>query len=240
MLTVVTFKWAQPGYRSKFIAAHVATLRRMVARHYPHPHRFVLITDNPDRDAAALAHTDIEVFELWPDLANVPNPSGSRNPSCYRRLKVFARNAGEWLGERVVTLDLDTVITGDMSPVWNRPEPFVIWGDTAPSTPYNGSMCLFTAGARPQLWERFDPQISPQQGMRLGYFGSDQAWIAACLGPNEPKWTKADGVFSFRNEVLTRGGRLPDGARVVFFHGRYDPWGVDTQRIAPWVVEHYR
>jgi hypothetical protein len=239
-LVVATFKWSTPGYRSKFEAEHVATLRRMVARHYPHPHRFVLFTDDPVRDDARLAGEGVEVYELWNDLAHVVNPSGRSNPSCYRRLRLFAREVGEWLGPRIVTLDLDTVVTGDLSPVWNRPEDFVIWGDTNRANPYNGSMVLFDAGARPQLWEDFHPQMSPQQGKGMGFFGSDQAWIAARLGPNEKRWTARDGVLSFRNEVLPRGGRLPPDSRIVFFHGRFDPWGADTQRMAPWIREHYR
>lgn len=239
-LTVCTFKWNKPGYRSKFEAQHVATLRRMVARHYPHPHRFLLFSDDPVRDDARLVGEGVEVFELWNDLAHVQNPSGPKNPSCYRRLRMFARDVGEWAGPRILMLDLDTVVTGDLTPLLQRQEDFIMWGDTNRSNPYNGSMVLFDAGARPQLWENFDPVISPQQGRGLGYFGSDQAWIAACLGPKEAKFTARDGVLSFRNEVLPRGGRLPPGARIVFFHGRHDPWHSQTVRMAPWIAEHYR
>ena len=238
-LTVVTFKWSTPGYRSKFEPEHVATLRRMVARNYADPHRFVLITDQPEADAEALADTDIEIFRLWDDLRNVPNPSGARNPSCYVRLKLFARNAGEWLGQRIVWLDLDSVIVRDMRPVWNRPEHFIIWGDTGSGNPYNGSMVMFTAGARPQLWEDFNPDVSPRLARQRGFFGSDQGWIAYRLGAGEKKWTGQDGVYSFRNQIMPRGGYLPPQARIVFFHGRYDPWERDAQRFA-WVREHYR
>lgn len=240
MLTVVTFKWQTPGYRSKFNCDHVATLRRMVARHYPHPHRFVLFSDDPVADQAELESHGVEVFELWDNLAHVQNPSGHRNPSCYRRLRLFARDVGEWLGPRIVTLDLDTVITGDLSELWNRPDDFVVWGDTNRANPYNGSMVLFDAGARPQLWEDFHPDFSPRQSRGKGYFGSDQAWMALCLGPGEKKWTARDGVLSFRNEVQPRGGRLPPGARIVFFHGAYDPWQARTQAMAPWIREHWR
>ncbi len=45
VLQVITFKWSQPGYRSKYDATHVNIMQRMVARHYPHPHKFVCITD---------------------------------------------------------------------------------------------------------------------------------------------------------------------------------------------------
>jgi hypothetical protein len=239
MLTVVTFKWSTPGYRSEFGPQHVATLARMVARNFRDPHRFVLFSDTPEADAEALADTGIEVFRLWDDLREVKNPSGSRNPSCFVRLKLFARNVAEWLGPRIVWLDLDCVVTGDLRPVWNRPEDFIIWGGTNNANPYNGSMVLFSAGARPQLWEEFDPQHSPAAARQRGFFGSDQGWIAYRLGRGEKRWTGADGVYSFRNQIEPRAGYLPMNARIVFFHGRVDPWHREAQRYA-WVKEHYR
>ena len=47
-LTVVTWKWSVPGYRSDFCAEHVNVLRRMVARHYSRPHRFCCVTNEPE------------------------------------------------------------------------------------------------------------------------------------------------------------------------------------------------
>ena len=234
MLTVVTFKWRPPaGYRSSFGARQVDTLRRMVRRHYPHPHRFVCITDDP-----AGIEEDVELFELWDDYASVPSPMGRKNPSCYRRLRLFTRNAGAWLGERFVCLDLDCVIVGDMTPLWSRPDPFVIWRSTTTGNPYNGSMFMLEAGARPQVWEDFDPAISPWQTRRARLFGSDQAWIAHCLGRGESVWTPADGVHSYRNEIKPAHGQLPAGARIVFFHGKVDPWSPEAQRLS-WVRDNY-
>lgn len=236
MLTVVTFKWkAPPGYRSTFRGEHVDTLRRMVARHYDAPHRFVCVTD----DASGICEPDIELYELWGDFATVRNPSGQRNPSCYRRLRLFAKEPGVWLGERFVVLDLDCVITGDLRPLWDRPDPFVIWRSATSGNPYNGSMWMLAAGARPQVWRAFDPDKSPAETKAAGLYGSDQAWIAHVLGPNEAVWTPRDGVHSYRNEIENAAGRLPTGARVVFFHGKTDPWSPAAQRL-PWVRQHYR
>jgi hypothetical protein len=236
MLTVVTFKWRPPpGYRSTFAGEHVDVLRRMVARHYPEPHRFVCVTD----DARGIQEPDVELFELWPDFATVANPSGRKNPSCYRRLRLFARHPGAWLGERFVVLDLDAVIVGDMRPLWNRPEDFVIWKSSTSGNPYNGSMWMLRAGARPQVWRDFDPAVSPRETKAAGFYGSDQAWIAHALGPDEATWSARDGVHSYRNEIQHGAGRLPAGARVVFFHGKTDPWDADAQRHA-WVREAYR
>lgn len=231
--TVVCWKWAPPsGYRSSFGAEAVNTLQRMVARHYPHPHRFVCVTDDPSGITA-------ETLPLWDDYADVPSPHGGNNPSCYRRLRMFARDIGSVFGERFVSLDLDTVIVGDLTPVWDRPEDIVFWGDTNPRTHYNGSMVLMTAGCRAQVWDTFDPAESPLRSLRAGCFGSDQGWISYCLGPGEAKWSTADGVYSFRNHLAPLGNRLPGDARITFWHGHIDPWSAYARQFA-WVREHYQ
>jgi hypothetical protein len=236
MLTLLTFKWAKPGYRSKFTGENVNTLARMVKRNYAQPHRFVCYTDDPTGIDPSL----VDARELWNDHSQLVNPSApSHGPSCYRRLKMFARDAGEWLGPRICAMDLDVVVTGDLTRVFNRPEDFVIWGDTSPPTPYNGSLVLFTAGCRPQLWEDFDPVESPIKTRKLGYFGSDQAWIGACLGPLEAKFGRGDGVYSFRNHIQRHNAPLPQNARLVIFHGAVDPWSDQAQRI-DWARKNYR
>jgi hypothetical protein len=234
MLSVVCWKWKpKAGYRSAFGPETVNTLRAMVARHYAKPHRFICVTDDP-----AGIGSDVEIVPLWDDYASVPNPYGARQPSCYRRLKAFSSEAKFLFGDRFVSLDLDCVVTGDLVPLWDREEEFVIWGDTSPRTPYNGSMFLLKAGSRRAVWEDFDPHTSPARSKALGYFGSDQAWIGARLGPHEAKWSKADSVYSYRLDIKRLGG-LPDDARIVMFHGAVDPWSAEAQRLA-WVREYYR
>jgi hypothetical protein len=234
MLTVVTWLWSpEPGYRSKFDAEKANVLFRMVDRHYPLPHRNVCVTDMPDG-----LDPSVTVVEAWNDHAYLPSPHGGLNPSCYRRLRAFDPGIGEVFGPRFVSLDLDVVIAGDLRPVFDRPEDFVIYGDPNPRTAYNGSMFLLTAGARPDVWERFDPRQWPAQARSSGQYGSDQGWIGYCLGPNEATWTSRDGVYSFRVELA--GKRvLPEPARVVVFHGRQDPWSSSVQANYPWVREHW-
>lgn len=236
MLSIVCFKWKPAkNYRSSFAANTVNVLRSMVERNYKSPHQFVCITDDPTG-----IDPRVRVLPLWDDFASLPSPHGEGNPSCYRRLKIFSKEAAEFIGPRFVSMDIDCVITGDMRPVWDREEDFVIWGDTAIGTPYNGSMMLMTAGARSQVWEQFDPIESPKRGRALKYIGSDQAWIGACLGPNEKKWSAADGVISYRNEIRPRAGKLPAGSKVVIFHGQYDPWSPEIQRRHLWVKENWK
>lgn len=232
MISVVTWKWSQTGYRSTFDAAAVNALRQQVARHYHGAHRFICVTD----DAAGL-DSSIEVLPAWNDFREVPSPHGTANPSCYRRLRMFAPDIGRFFGERFVSLDLDTVIVGDVTPLWDRPEPFVAWRDPTYLGQYNGSMVLLRAGAFPFVWTGFNPQASPAIARAHGFRGSDQAWISCCL-PGHPTWIQADGVYSYRMHIAKRGIGLPANARIVFFHGAVKPWHAEALDV-PWIGKAY-
>lgn len=234
-ITFLCWRWKPTaGYRSTYKPETVHALRAMVARHYAAPHRFLCVTD----DTAGLE--GIETFPLWPDGANLRNPHGGHNPSCYRRLKAFSADAREWFGERIVSLDLDTVIVRDIQPLFDRAEDFVIWGESDfPRTQwFNGSLWYLRAGTRTQVWTQFDPKHSPKIAAAAGARGSDQGWISYILGPKEATWGRRDGVYSFRKHILPTGGHLPSDARIVNFHGNVDPWSQSAQRLH-WVREHY-
>lgn len=234
-LSIVCWRWRPPaGFATSFPVQAVNTLRRMVARHYRGPFRFVCVTDDP-----AGLDVDVEVVPIWNDFADIVNPAGEKKPSCYRRLRAFAPDIAEIFGPRFVSLDLDVVITGDVTELWNRSEPFVIYGKTHPTTPYNGSMFLLTAGARPQVWEQFDPARSPQLAWRAGYFGSDQGWISLCLGPGEPRWGRQDGVYSYPLH-LQNVAPLPDNTRIVIMHGKRKPWDASALERHRWIQEWYQ
>lgn len=252
MFKVVCWKWTQPGYRSKFSAEHVNILASMVKRNLKMEYKFCCITD----DAAGI-DSSVEIIPLWDDYATVPNPSFDKGPSCYRRLKAFSAEAEQLIGPRFVSLDLDTVIVRDVTPIWNRPnDEFIIWGDTEghrgrfiPRIPghmrvmqrlYNGSMWLLKAGSRRQVWDKFNPETSPQEAHSHGRHGSDQGWISHCLGPGQTTWHMNDGVFSYRNHIARfKKTELPEGARIVMFHGRVDPDSEEAQKLL-WVRENYK
>ena len=220
-LTVVTFKWGQ-----QYSAADVNRLRRMVARYYRFPHRFICVTDDP-------AGVEGETMPLWPEHGEIENPTGPHRPSCFRRLKLFAADAGRQFGERFVCVDLDSVVVGDLAPLWHRAEPFVVWRDPAyraggPVSPYNGSMFLLSAGARAGVWDSFDAIASVAAIKRAGVKGSDQAWLAIALDLSEATWGPNDGVlWSMRLGLKPP----PSNGRIVFFSG------TDKRRMPqlPWV-----
>lgn len=235
--TFVTFKWKPfKGYRSMFGPETVNTLRSMVRRNYRKPHRFVLVTDD-----ATGVDPGIEIVPLWSDFADLISPHGTSFPSCYRRLKIFSAEAKDLIGERIVMMDLDCVVTDDISHIVDRREDFVAWGGTNRNPGgYNCSLVMLTAGTRTQVWNDFDPNVSPQMARQAGCIGSDQGWLTYCLGRDmEARFGQCDGVYSYRNDIAPNGGKLPEGAALVFFHGSVDPWDAEARRLA-WVREHYR
>jgi len=235
MLSVVTWKWqAKPGYRSVFTARHVNVLRNMVERHLHMPHRFICATDDP-----VGIDPRVEVVPLWDEIAPLSRPNNK--PNCYRRLRMFSSEVIPIFGNRILSLDLDSVIVKDMTPLASRKEDFIAWGDTAKNTFYNGSMMLLTPGARQRVWDEFDPRQSPGITALAGIVGSDQAWISHVLGPKEATWGEADGIYSFRNYFIRLGRTaLPSNARAVFFHGKFDPWTPGVADNYPWVKENWR
>jgi hypothetical protein len=237
-LKVICWKWKPPeGYRSAFGPLQVNTFRNMVERHYHKPHEVVCITDDPTG-----LDPRIRTISIWDEFKDLQSPHGGTNPACYRRLKMYDPNFGSILGgDRFVSVDLDVVIVDDVTPVWDRPDvDFMIWGETLRRTPYNGSMQMMTAGARPKVYTDFDPVESPKIARKAGMDGSDQAWISYALGPEEKRWNTADGVHSFRLHVRSQGGKVPKGGRIIFFEGHIDPWSPAGRTHAPGVVEHWR
>ena len=248
MLTIVCWKWEplNPNYRSKFDASTVNTFRSMVERHYHGPHEVVCITDNPIG-----IDERVRIVPLWDDFRFVQSPLGVEYPACYVRLRAFDASMHSVLGNRFISVDLDCVITNDVTDLWNRREDFVIWENNTrpftspgtplkPITPYNGSMWMMNAGARQQVFSDFDPHKSPIETYNAGYVGSDQAWFAHCLGPKEATWKSLDGVYSWRQHMKNRMYMLPEDARIVFFQGGEDPWDQSARDKAPWIEEHYR
>jgi hypothetical protein len=247
VLEVVCWKWKPVGqYRSTFGPNTVNVLRRMIARHLTIPHRFTCVTDDWAGIDDEVRIVDINSIASA-KYARVPNPSNIRNPSCYRRLFLFSEEAREVLGEKVVSMDLDMVVVGDLTPLFDRDVDFMIWGGQTVQPHsitvynwFNGSLMMHKPGTRTRVWTDFDPATSPAKANGNGCRGSDQGWIAHCLGRSELTWGQADGVYSYRNHVLTAGGRLAKNARIVAFHGQYDPWMRDVQSRHAWVREHYR
>jgi hypothetical protein len=242
VISVVTWLWHTPGFRSDYTAARVNNLYRMVRKHYPKPFRAVCITDIPEGLDA-----DLDVVPLWPDYRNLEAPRKDKShPGCYHRLKAFASEMKDILGERFVSIDLDCVIVGDLRPVFDREADFVIWAPRKepekqfPKQSWNGSLWMMDAGARSKVWTDFTGKGSAQRAVTAGYYAADQGWMQYVLRHYpEAQWTEADGVYQFRElRRQNRADALPENARIVFFAGKPDPWDAEAREQAPWIDEY--
>lgn len=210
MLTVAAWKWR--GTR-EYTSEHVNVLFRAVSDNLHIPHRFVCITDDP-----VGLDDNITVVPL-PEFAHIKVRPGF--PSAYVRLLGFCPEFSRKIGARILTLDIDVVVTGDLTHLVSRDDDFVIWSDPdKPGLRYQGGMHLMDAGARPEVWETFDRDKSPGLARKAGLVGSDQAWISHCLFPNEATWDSSDGITRTRNIR----GKTPEGACIVQFPGHMKPW----------------
>jgi len=133
-------------------------------------------------------------------------------------------------GERVLYIDLDTIILGDLYDIANRTEEFIGIGDFYRRPPYQqeigfgSGLMLWTAGVEPQIHSEF------QYRFRGSFPGGDQQWMESVLTRKPALWEflVPDQVVSYKVHCRHKP---PSGARVVCFHGHPKP----SQVMDPWV-----
>jgi hypothetical protein len=216
MITIITWLWKTTGWRNGYNASHVNALERMVSSNLSIPHIFKCITDMPEG-------INCETIPLW---ENPPTNTHPTRPNCFRRLKAFSEEMRPLLGDRFLSLDLDCVILGDITPIVNRSEDFLILEGSA--APYNGSMWMMNTGCRKHVYEQFHPIESPNVANRQiapngkRFHGSDQAWISYKI-PGEKTWGKQDGIYQYVYDIKNHSS-LPENAKIVFYAGGEKPW----------------
>lgn len=226
-LTIALFLWADPTGRraGQYGPADVERVAASIRKNLTLPHEVAVITDSPPHEFSS----NVRHIPLWDTFRSIGG--------CYTRLWAFHPSMREVIAERFAWMDLDCVVTGNLDPVFRRPEDIVFWRSaTVASLPYNGSMVLMRAGARANLLDAFDPDKTPKETRALGMIGTDQAALAHILGPNEPVWTsRNDGVAAFRRDCFKW---LPPDARIVFFPGKTKPTNARTRLQHPWIEAH--
>lgn len=231
MLTVVCWKWGK-----LFGAEYVNKLKNSVKRNLHIPHEFVCITDD---------HHGLD-----PDVCTMELPQEwATSPRCIRRLRMYDRAFAKRLGDRLLAIDLDVIITGDITPLVDRTEPTVFWR-VGYAQVFSGSFQLFNAGEPESLWRWFsgDPAgVLATLSRRGSYQASDQDVLNRWLMAHPPVgwWRDDDGIQvyfgkgyeRFIPDGLTQDTLAP-GTRLVVL-GSADKHVIDAG-AHPWIVEHWR
>lgn len=230
MITILTWLWQQPKSRTNYNYKHVNIWAAMVARNLSIPHRIACVTDMPRG-----IDSHIKIIPPTGEFVGIETPTWCNGkPNCFRRLVMFRKDAAKTFGKRFVSMDLDCVIGGPLDQIFSRKEDLVLFKGTSANRPYNGSMMMLTAGARPQVYDDFNEDEAADAG--LMFCGSDQAWLAYKLGWDEAVWDQNDGVhFWGTTYTNTRKRAFP---KILFFPGRLKPWQlVGADRF---IKENYR
>lgn len=246
MLTICTWFWVDP-YRRRSYRISPEDIRvwdSMIKRNVTIPHRRVCITHRPDL---------IDFMETAPLDTSKHVPG-----TCAVKLMVWRDDIEPVLGQRICSMDVDCVVTGNLDAILDRPEDMVLWKNPNYQEGgrrgfYQGSLQLLTAGARPELWDDFDPESTPEW-LNRRFGGFEQCWISERLNLafprpgwkwDVPHWTEADGVYGAGRLFNGRMGEgvqteLPENAKIVFTPGDRAPSQPGVQEAHPWMKEHYR
>jgi hypothetical protein len=238
-LLVASYFWS-PDPGSKFNAPYgpddVRRLHRMVAKNCTGEHQFGVITDRP------------ELFADDADIRAIPIDKATHVPgTCYVRLMSFHPKGKEIFGaDKLLQVDLDTLIVGNIDHLVTREEDLVLWRNPTrhPSRPgrsiYNTSLLLHRLGSVPELWQTYvDMRAAGQQIPAK----DDQWFLSDALGEDMPYFDGArDGVYRIaRADTPGSGidGALPDNACIVCFTGSEGKITNPAVRSAnPW-IERY-
>ena len=237
-LTVACFYWRDNHDRCQnvyqYSSEDVTLLRNQVRRNLSRDHEFVCITDRPK--------------DIDPDIRTVPLDKRLHIPGGrYAKLQVFPESAADTIGKRILTIDLDTVIVGNINHLVDRDEDLVLWRNPnwglKRRAYYNTSVMLVRPGARAEIYNRFDPKRSHDEAFEAtGWGGTDQRYISWIVGRDEANWTAKDGIYGAGRLGDYNPGTattvLPENACIVTFPGRRHPKMAKTQAKHPWIVEH--
>ena len=223
---VVTFLY--DGHAPEpYTVDQVNVLKRMVDRNTTIDHDFVVFTDY-QRTGFDFGVFQKPMLEPWRSMER-----------CLPRMQMFDDLDFQFYASRVVQIDLDCVITGNIDFVFRKhaKSKIAFWKDALSTKGqreflYNGSLVSFDPRSNKNLAE--PPTMSDIS--KHGFAGSDQAWFRIELGDQMPVFDADDGVYSFKFDGLRRERILPQDATIVFFHGQPKPWDIKLD----WIEGNYR
>ncbi|MDH5244812.1 MAG: hypothetical protein OEW98_00050 [Betaproteobacteria bacterium] len=180
-------------YTAEYVARLAAGARKALG-----PVRVVCLTDQP-----AKLPEDVEPFTICP-MPGVPG--------WWAKVHLFNRHNG--LTGRVLYLDLDTLIVGDLHSVSEWPAQFATIRDTTSTFRgregktvirwFNSSVMTFDAGIYHDVFARFTSAVAAR-------LWGDQDWLAEC----HPEAATLPEAWFPRLSSIGAAGIIPTEARVV-------------------------
>ena len=221
----------------------------MARRHLTGEFRFICLTD----DAKGI-RSEVECFPI-PPVEIAPEAAGVRDRA-WKKLTTFSPVLKDEYGLEgtALFLDLDVVVVGSLDDFFTQPGEFLIikdyrrpWRVTG-----NSSVYRFEIGALPDVLQYFrDHEVELRERFR-----NEQTYLSDYLhDKGKLKYWPSDWCPSFKYHGIPlwpsnywRRPFVPEGARIVIFHGECNPpdalAGRRNRRFrfirpATWVAEHW-
>lgn len=238
MLTVVTFLWVDTASRKPYTYSdkYVLTLKKQVDKYLTIPHEFVCVTDTPT-DAMKDAH--IRCIKL--------DKTTFKPNSRYVKLQMFSDEFAQQVPGKILYLDLDSVIVGNIDDVVNREEDIVLWRNPNYTVDnkrafYNTSIILHKTGTCTYLYDNFEKVYNSEEYRNNLKGATDQKYLSYVLGNNMPYWKGNDliwGAGRLKDDDPTIATtKIPNNARIIFFPGNRVQFDKTTQTRHPWLKQY--
>jgi hypothetical protein len=231
MIDIVCFKWGD-----KFGPEYVNNLYRSIQKHVTVPHRFICYTDNA---ADVICETRPFLLDLpvWWYIIGLTDPAHGHN-------------------DKLVYMDLDTVITGNIDHIVTLDEPFATISDFGWPQGLQTAYIMWNRAVRDNVWAYFTSKYKPADYPNLDcdytQWGGTNEFLEECMGvvrinqnptpaiQDAPPVVRLQDVYpsqcaSYKAQRLDNYTVLPEDMRMVFFHGNPMPHQVNN----PWMKEHW-
>lgn len=243
-VNVVCIKWG-----TKYGPDYVNRLHGMVSRHLKRPHRFVCLCDDREGIAPGIEVLPIPQVGFADFDQRLPWTFGHG----WLKVTLLAQPLHDLQG-LTLFLDLDIVIVDSLDPFFEPQGEFIAireW-DKHDGTG-NTSVFRYTIGAHADLIQ----QLIRDKDKVLRAVRNEQEFMTGEMArQGKLSYWPEEWCRSFKRHCVRRGlagwfkpPRLPDGARIIAFHGKPNPpdaiAGVSGKWYrkvlpTPWVAEHWR
>lgn len=221
--TIVCIKWGR-----LFGPEYVNRLYSGVRRNIDLPVRFLCMTEHPEG-----IHPDVEILDLPQEPFRKEMDAAlavANRQGAMRKVSLFRQGAIPDLEGPVLGFDLDVVITGDLTPIWELAPGKVAmrhdWIERRKGRPTgHGSVFRFDPARHGYLYEDLAANAYAEVEKARG---SEQRYTShKAMDNGDFEYIPEDWVVSFKHDCLDlppmnymRQPHLPEAARVVCFHGR--------------------
>ena len=241
---VICMKWG-----TKYGPHYVNSLYAMARRHLTGNFRFICLTDDRQGIRSEVECFPIPPVDIKPEAAGVPDRA-------WKKLTTFSRDLSEVYGLSgpALFLDLDVVVVGSLDAFFTQPGDFLIikdyrrpWRVTG-----NSSVYRYEIGKHVDVLDDFREH---EMAIRAE-FRNEQTYLSDYLHKQgKLQYWPSEWCPSFKYHGIPvwptnywREPFVPDGARIVIFHGECNPpdalAGKRNRRFrfiqpARWVAEHW-